>query len=213
MNEKQDLKILLGFHKNDFVIIDLSKEDYLIGLMPYLDEKDKRLRTISKEVEFPLSKKDRDLIDVMIKYLHDSQIPELAEKYDLRPGMGMSAIQLGVAKRMFVVVNEIGEPGEGEFETYILINPRIISNSVEQIYVEEGEGCLSVNRPVEGIVPRYARVTMEAYDMEGRKIHVRGREDLAICFQHVLDHLTGILFIDHIDSKNPFKNKDQMRGI
>ena len=69
-----------------------------------LDEKDKRLRTISKEVEFPLSKKDRDLIDVMIKYLHDSQIPELAEKYDLRPGMGMSAIQLGVAKRMLLLM-------------------------------------------------------------------------------------------------------------
>ena len=54
---------------------------------------------------------------------------------------------------------------------------------------------------------------MEAYDMEGRKIHVRGREELAICFQHEFDHLNGILFIDHIDSKNPFKNKDQMRGI
>lgn len=178
-----------------------------------LDEKDKRLRTISKDVEFPLSKKDRDLIDVMIKYLHDSQIPELAEKYDLRPGMGMSAIQLGVAKRMFVVVNEIGEPGEGEFETYILINPRIISNSVEQIYVEEGEGCLSVNRPVEGIVPRYARVTMEAYDMEGKKIHIRAREELAIAMQHELDHLNGILFTDHIDNNNPYKGKDQMRAI
>lgn len=178
-----------------------------------LDEKDKRLRTISKEVEFPLSKKDRDLIDVMIKYLHDSQIPELAEKYDLRPGMGMSAIQLGVAKRMFVVVNEIGEPGEGEFETYILINPRIISNSVEKIYVEAGEGCLSVNRPVDGIIPRYARVTLEAYDMEGKKIHVRAREELAIAMQHELDHLNGILFTDHIDPKNPFKGKDKMRAI
>ena len=178
-----------------------------------LDEKDKRLRNISKEVTFPLSKKDKDLINKMIEYLTDSQIPELSEKYDLRPGMGLSAIQLGVAKRIFVVVNEIGEPGEGEFETYILINPRIISNSMEQIYVEEGEGCLSVNRPVEGIVPRYARVTMEAYDTEGRKIYVRGREELAICFQHELDHLNGILFIDHIDTKNPYKGKDQMRGI
>lgn len=175
-----------------------------------LDEKDKRLRVISKEVTFPLTKKDKDLLDTMIQYLHDSQIEELSEKYNLRPGMGMSAIQLGVAKRMFVVVNEIGE---GEFETYILINPKIISNSMEQIYVEEGEGCLSVNRPVEGIVPRYARVTMEAYDTEGRKIHVRAREELAICFQHELDHLNGILFIDHIDPKNPFKGKDQMRGI
>ena len=180
-----------------------------------LDEKDKRLRQISKDVEFPLTKEDKELIDTMIKYLHDSQIDELAEKYDLRPGMGMSAVQLGVLKRYFVVVNEISDPDDDkkEFETYILINPKIISNSMEQIYVEEGEGCLSVNRPVEGIVPRYARVTMEAYDMEGRKIHVRAREELAICFQHELDHLNGILFTDHIDSKNPFKGKDQMRGI
>ena len=180
-----------------------------------LDEKDKRLRLVSKEVTFPLTKKDKELIDTMIKYLHDSQIEELAEKYDLRPGMGMSAIQLGVAKRFFVVVYELTGPDdeEKEFETYILINPKIISNSMEKIYVEEGEGCLSVNRPVEGIVPRYARVTMEAYDMEGRLIHVRAREDLAICFQHELDHLNGILFTDHIDPKNPFKDKDLYRGI
>ena len=79
-----------------------------------LDEKDKRLRLISKEVKFPLTKKDKDLIDTMIKYLHDSQIDELAEKYDLRPGMGMSAIQLGVPKRYFVVVNEITEEDDEE---------------------------------------------------------------------------------------------------
>ena len=180
-----------------------------------LDEKDKRLRQISKEVEFPLTKEDKETIDIMIKYLHDSQIDELSEKYDLRPGMGMSAVQLGILKRYFVVVNEISDPDDDkkEFETYILINPKIISNSMEQIYVEEGEGCLSVNRPVEGIVPRYARVTMEAYDEDGRKIHVRGREELAICFQHELDHLNGILFTDHIDPKNPYKGKDTMRGI
>ena len=175
-----------------------------------LDEKEKILRTVSKEVTFPLTKKDKETIETMIKYLHDSQIDELSEKYDLRPGMGMSAIQLGIPKRYFVVVHEVDE---GEFDTYILINPRIISNSMEKIYVEEGEGCLSVNRPVEGIVPRYARVTMEAYDMEGRKINVRAREDLAICFQHELDHLNGILFIDHIDKKNPYKGKDEYRSI
>ena len=175
-----------------------------------LDEKEKILRTVSKEVTFPLTKKDKETIDTMIKYLHDSQIDELSEKYDLRPGMGMSAIQLGIPKRYFVVVHEVDE---GEFDTYILINPRIISNSMEKIYVEEGEGCLSVNRPVPGIVPRYARVTMEAYDMEGRKINVRAREELAICFQHELDHLNGILFIDHIDKKNPYKGKDEYRSI
>lgn len=175
-----------------------------------LDEKDKRLRLVSKEVSFPLAKKDKDLINTMIEYLRNSQIEELAEKYDLRPGMGMAAIQLGVAKRYFVVVDEVSE---GVFEDYILINPKIISNSVEKIYVELGEGCLSVNRPVEGIVPRYARVTVEAYDLEGRKIHVRAREELAIAMQHELDHLNGIMFTDHIDKNNPYKGKDQMRAI
>ena len=175
-----------------------------------LDEKNKILRTVSKEVEFPLTKKDKELIDEMLEYLHNSQIDELAEKYDLRPGMGLSAIQLGVAKRYFVVVHEYDE---GKFDNYIIINPRIISNSVEKIYVSDGEGCLSVNRPVPGIIPRYARVTIEGYDMEGRKIHVRAREDLAICFQHEMDHLNGIIFVDHIDPKNPFKGKDEMRAI
>ena len=175
-----------------------------------LDESDKRLRLISKEVIFPLTKEDKKNIDIMIEYLHNSQIPELAEKYNLRPGMGLSAIQLGVAKRYFVVVHEYEE---GKFENYILINPKIISNSMEMIYVAEGEGCLSVNRPVDGIVPRFARVTVEAYDMDGNKIHIRAREDLAICFQHELDHLNGILFVDHIDPKNPFKGKDEMREI
>ena len=175
-----------------------------------LDEKDKRLRQVSKEVLFPLSKKDKELIDSMIEYLKNSQIEEIAEKYNLRPGMGLAAVQLGVLKRFFVVVDEIDE---GEFDTYIIINPKIISNSLEQIYVESGEGCLSVNRPVEGIVPRFARVTVEAYDLEGRKIHVRAREELAIAMQHEIDHLNGIMFTDHIDKKNPFKGKDQMRAI
>ena len=180
-----------------------------------LDEKDPILRTVSKEVTFPLTKEDKETMNTMIEYLRNSQIPKISEEYNLRPGWGMSAIQLGVPKRYFVVVSELTGPDdeEKEFETYVMINPRIISNSVEQMYVDEGEGCLSVNRPVEGIVPRYARVTMEAYDMEGRKIHVRAREDLAICFQHELDHLNGILFVDHIDPKNPYKGKDQMRGI
>lgn len=180
-----------------------------------LDEKDKRLRKISKDVIFPLTKEDKELIDKMIKYLHDSQIDELSEKYELRPGMGLSAIQLGVDKRFFVVVHELTGPDdlEKEFKNYVLINPKIISNSVEKVYVTDGEGCLSVNRPVEGIVPRYARVTVEAYDMDGKKIQIRAREELSICFQHEIDHLNGILFTDHIDPKNPYKNKDSMRAI
>ena len=182
----------------------------MLRVKDILDESDKRLRMVSKEVVFPLTKKDRETIDLMLEYLHDSQNEELAQKYSLRPGMGLAAIQVGVNKRYFVVTDDLGE---GNFDDYILINPRIISNSVEKIYVEAGEGCLSVNRPVEGIVPRYARVTMEAYDMEGKKIHIRAREELAIAMQHELDHLNGILFTDHIDNNNPYKGKDQMRAI
>jgi peptide deformylase len=175
-----------------------------------IDEKDKRLREISKEVKFPLSDEDRKNIDLMIEYLTNSQIEELAEKYDLRPGMGLSAIQIGVPKRYFVVVYEYDE---GKFDNYIIINPKIVSNSMEKIYVELGEGCLSVNREVDGIVPRYARVTIEGYDMDGNKIRVRGREELAIAFQHELDHLNGILFYDHIDPKNPYKDQNKYRAI
>ena len=182
----------------------------MLRVKDILDESDKRLRMVSKDVVFPLTKKDRETIDLMLEYLHDSQNEELAQKYSLRPGMGLAAIQVGVNKRYFVVTDDLGE---GNFDDYILINPKIISNSVEKIYVEAGEGCISVNRPVEGIVPRYARVTMEAYDMEGKKIHIRAREELAIAMQHELDHLNGILFTDHIDNNNPYKGKDQMRAI
>ena len=94
-----------------------------------------------------------------------------------------------------------------------LINPKLISHSEELIYSSGGEGCLSVNRDVEGIVPRYARVTIEGYDIDGNKIKIRAREELAIAFQHEIDHLNGILFIDKIDPKNPFKNIDEYRAI
>lgn len=175
-----------------------------------LDEKDKRLRLVSKEVTFPLSKEDKENIKKMLDYLKISQIEEWREKYDLRAGMGLSYVQIGVPKRIFVVVDEVEE---NEFENYILINPKIISNSEELIYVGEGEGCLSVNREVEGIVPRYARITVEAFDIEGNPFTIRVREDLAIAFQHEMDHLNGILFVDKIDPKNPYKNANNMREI
>ena len=175
-----------------------------------LDEKESILHTKSEEVKLPLSNEDKKTIKDMIEMLTNSQIPELSEKYHLRPGMGLAAIQLGIPKRYFVVVHEY-EPGK--FDNYVLINPKIVSTSEEMIYVGEGEGCLSVNRPVEGIVPRHARVTLEAYDEEGNHIRVRGREELAIAFQHELDHLNGILFVDKIDKNNPFKNQNAYREI
>ena len=175
-----------------------------------LDEKDKRLHTISRDVTFPLTKEDKENIRKMIDYLKMSQIDETREKYNLRAGMGLSYVQIGIPKRIFVVVEEIEE---NEFEEYIIINPKIISTSIEQVYVGEGEGCLSVNREVEGIVPRFARITVEAFDMNGNPFTIRVREDISIAFQHEIDHLNGILFVDKIDPKNPYKNANKMREI
>ena len=175
-----------------------------------LDEKNKILHQKSNDVTFPVSKEDRRLAEDTIKYLEMSQDEKIAEKYDLRAGMGMAFVQLGKLKRIFVIANE---REDHTFEEYIIINPKIISQSEELIYVGEGEGCLSVNRPVEGIVPRHARVTVEYYDYEGNKKTIRVREDLAVAFQHEIDHLDGILFTDKIDPKNPYKNKEKMREI
>ena len=175
-----------------------------------LDEADKRLHGVSKEVTFPLSKEDKQNIQDMITYLKMSQIPEYEEEYQLRAGMGLAYVQIGIPKRIFVIVEALEDE---TFKDYIIINPKIISHSEEQIYVGEGEGCLSVNREVEGIVPRYARVTVEAQDMEGNHFRIRVREDIAIAFQHEIDHLNGILFVDHIDPKNPFKDAEKYREI
>ena len=175
-----------------------------------IDEKDKILRQKSKEVVFPLSEEDKKHINEMVEYLRNSQIDDIAAKYSLRPGMGMSAVQIGVLKRYITIVHETEE---GNFNTYIVINPKIVSESKEKIYVEDGEGCLSINRETIGIVPRCARVTVEGYDMDGKKITIRAREELAIVFQHEIDHLNGILFVDRIDPKNPFKYKDTYRAI
>lgn len=176
-----------------------------------VDESNKILRSVSKDVSFPLSDEDRKNIDLMIEYLTNSQIDKLAKKYNLRPGMGMAAIQLGIDKRYFVVVHE--QDIKETFKTYIIINPKIVSSSEEMIYVEEGEGCLSVNREVNGIIPRHARITVTGYDMDGNEIKIRAREELAIAFQHEIDHLNGILFIDRIDPKNPYKDADKYRAI
>ena len=175
-----------------------------------LDEREKCLHEVSKEVTFPLSKEDKTLIQRCIDHLTYSKIQKKEKKYDLRPGMGLAFPQLGILKRIIVIVYEVDE---GVFDNYVFINPKIISNSEEVIAAEAGEGCLSVNREVEGHVPRYARVTVEGYDEDGNKIRVRAREDLAIAFQHEIDHLNGILFFEKIDKKHRFYTEDEIRLI
>ena len=175
-----------------------------------LDEKNKLLHQKSKDVVFPMDKEDVKMLDDMLTYLEMSQIDEYTKKYNLRPGMGLAFVQVGVPKRAFVICNE---NDDGEFDKYIIINPEIISMSEEMIYVGEGEGCLSVNREVEGIVPRHARITIKAYDTDGKEFTLRVREELAVAFQHEIDHLNGIMFTDHINPKCPYKDKELMREI
>ena len=175
-----------------------------------LDESNKILHEKSEDVVFPLDSKTKKLIDDSLTYLEMSQIEEYSEKYDLRPGMGLSFVQIGIKKRIFVISEELDN---GKFRRYVVINPKIISKSEELIYVGEGEGCLSVNREVEGIVPIYARITVAAFDEHGNHFTIRVLVDIAVAFQHEIDHLNGILFVDKIDKKNPYKNKNLMREI
>lgn len=173
-----------------------------------LDDTHKVLRQVSKEVSFPLSNEDKQTIDDIIKHLTYSQIEKYEKEYDLRPGMGLAFVQLGILKRIIVIVDEYEK---GKFDNYVVINPKIISNSVEMVAADAGEGCLSVNREIDGHVPRYARVTVEGYDIDGNKINIRVREELSIAFQHEIDHLNGILFYDRIDKNKPFYTEDEIR--
>ena len=142
-----------------------------------LDESDKILRKTSVDAKLPLSQEYKDLIERMITELTYSQIEEYEKKYDLRPGMGLAFPQLGINERIIVIVHEYED---GKFQNYVFVNPKIVSSSNEIIAAEAGEGCLSVNRDVEGHVPRNARVTVEGYDVDGNKIKVRAREELSI---------------------------------
>ena len=175
-----------------------------------LDEKEKSLRKVSIDAKFPISKDYKDIVKQIITELTYSQIEELSEKYDLRPGMGLAFPQLGINERIIVIVHEVED---GKFDEYVVVNPKIVSYSNEMIAAEVGEGCLSVNREVEGHVKRHARVTIEGYDLEGNKIKIRAREELAIAFQHEIDHLNGILFYDRIDPNHRFYTEYELRLI
>ena len=89
-----------------------------------LDEKNKLLHKKSVDVKFPLSDKEKKDIKDMLLYLKMSQIDEEREKYNLRAGMGLSYVQIGVLKRIFVVVDEVEE---NKFENYVVINPKVLS--------------------------------------------------------------------------------------
>lgn len=168
-----------------------------------LDNK-KELRTNCDEVSFPLTNEDKELLKDMRQYIINSLDEELCEKYDLIPAVGIAAPQVGVTKRMCCVYIEMEE---NEVIDLTLINPRIIAYSNENIYIENGEACLSVKDKHEGIVHRHAYIKVEYFDIEGNKQVIEETDFPAIAIQHEIDHLNGILFYDHINKLNPFKPK------
>lgn len=165
------------------------------------------LRARAKELKFPLSDEEKKFGQNMMEYLINSQDEKIAKKYHLRAGVGLAAPQVDVSKRMAAVL----VPGPNDKDIIfkaILVNPTILSESVQLAGLAEGEGCLSVDKDVPGYVLRHDRIKLRWYDLDGNE-HVQRLKDYpAIVCQHEIDHLNGTLFYDHIQKKEPFAAPD-----
>ncbi|HCK89000.1 MAG TPA: peptide deformylase [Erysipelotrichaceae bacterium] len=182
----------------------------LINNDTILKDDDPFIRHESVPVELPLSAEDEALLRDMFQYVVDSTDEEKAEKYNLRPAVGISAIQVGVPKQLTaVVVDETDKHGNPVRYEYMLANPRIVSSSVQKAYLSGGEGCLSVTEEYKGYIVRSARIKVKAFDLiTNKNIEIRARGYLAIVLQHELDHFKGILFYDHINKEDPFAHPE-----
>ncbi|MBQ6560167.1 MAG: peptide deformylase [Erysipelotrichaceae bacterium] len=184
----------------------------LINNDTIIKDDDERIRMKSEDVSFPVPKEDKELLMEMMDYVDKSTDEEIAEKENLRAAVGISAIQLGIPKKLTAIIIKDDE-GNKVFE-YALVNPKIVSQSVEKAYLEAGEGCLSVEVEHQGYVYRSARVKVRAYDLlKEDYIEIKAEDYLAIVLQHELDHFKGILFYDRIDQKNPFHKEDNAHPI
>ncbi|MGX7092220.1 peptide deformylase [Hutsoniella sourekii] len=180
----------------------------MITMKDFIPEQDPLLRKEVEPVTFPLSEELRERALEMRQFLIDSQTPELAEKYQLRPGVGVAGPQIGLDQQIFAIyLVEYDEDGQvvDTIIDQIFINPKIKSHSVQEAALKEGEGCLSVPREVPGLVPRAKRVTLTYQDLDGNSHEIKLRNYEAIVVQHEYDHLKGILFYDHINPDQPWK--------
>ena len=151
-----------------------------------------------------MSLEDKKTMDEMTEYIFNSIDDEIAKKYNLRPAVGLAAPQIGINKKMLVIY-AFDEKGNEHF--YPMVNPKLVSYSDEQTYLDCGEGCLSVTRETQGYVHRSKRVTVETYlylDGKLSKVTLRLKGYIAVVFQHEYDHLLGTLFVDRINKENPF---------
>ncbi|MGX6442110.1 peptide deformylase [Neobacillus sp. K501] len=160
------------------------------------------LRKVAEDVPMPPTEEDKNTLKKLLEYVINSQNEEIASTYGLRPGIGLAAPQINVSKRM-IAVHLHDE--KGNLYSYALFNPKIISHSVEKSYLTSGEGCLSVDENIPGYVSRFARITLKGTTIDGNEVKLRLKGLPAICFQHEIDHLNGIMFYDYIDKQDPFK--------
>jgi peptide deformylase len=140
---------------------------------------DKRLRLVSEPVK-KIDPAIRKLVDDMFETMYGA------------PGIGLAAVQVGVAKR--VITMDIAKKDEPK-APLVFINPEILWTSEETAVYEEG--CLSIPEHYEE-VERPAQVKVKYLDLEGKPRQVEANGLLATCLQHEIDHLNGVLFIDHL---------------
>jgi peptide deformylase len=149
-----------------------------MAIRPILIAPDPRLKAVSTPVE---------KVDAEIRKL----VEEMADSMYAAEGIGLAAVQIGVPKR--VIVMDLDQK-DGKKDWRVFINPRITWASEEMATFEEG--CLSVPE-IWDDVERPARIKAEYLDIDGKKVEIEADGMLATCLQHEMDHLEGILFIDH----------------
>ena len=149
-------------------------------LRPVLQFPDKRLRQVSKPIE-AVTEEIRALACDMLEVMYDE------------PGIGLAAPQLGEPVRLIVVDTEWTEEG-AERSPLVLVNPELSDPEGRLVW---NEGCLSVP-DFQADVERAERIRLTATDLEGQPVEIAAEGLQAVCFQHEVDHLDGVLFIDHI---------------
>ncbi|MFN9091227.1 MAG: peptide deformylase [Alphaproteobacteria bacterium] len=138
---------------------------------------------VLKQVSTPVERVDDDLRRLM---------DDMLETMYAAPGIGLAAIQVGVPKQ--VIVMDLARQGEPPQPRYF-VNPEILWASDETAPYEEG--CLSVPE-VYDEVDRPARVKLRYLDYHGQEVTEEAEGLFAVCIQHEMDHLKGVLFIDHL---------------
>ena len=198
------------------VIEKLAKPSHLINMDDIIREGNPTLRAVAEEVTFPLTDEEIILGEKMLQFLKNSQDPVTAEKMGLRGGVGLAAPQLDISKRIIAVLvpnpeDKDGNPPKDAYSLQeVMYNPKVVAHSVQDAALADGEGCLSVDRVVEGYVVRHSRVTVEYFTKDGEKKRIKLKGYNSIVVQHEIDHTNGIMFYDRIDEKNPFAIKKGM---